>query len=63
MALDEPTSEDEVLQTKDFRLTANKSLLTENGGILIDYLTGPLRKGFQIKSKNVKSDCGGSCSC
>lgn len=63
MALDEPTNEDEVVQTEKFRLTASRSLLEENGGIFIDYLTGPLRRGFQIKSKSVKSECGGSCSC
>lgn len=57
MALDEPKEEDEVLEAKGFKLVASKALVEEQGGLVVDYLTGPFRKGFQIKGKKATS-CG-----
>ncbi len=58
MALDEPKDEDEVMQSKGFRLLVDKKLLAQSGGVEVEYLTGPFRKGFQIKGKsNVPSAC------
>lgn len=63
MALDEPKDDDEVLQVKKFKLVASKALLADQGGVEVDYLTGPFRKGFQIKGKKA-ADCKSSgCSC
>ena len=58
MALDEPKEDDVVLEAKGFRVVAEKALVESQGGILLDYLTGPFRKGFQIQGKNQ-----GKCAC
>ena len=59
MALDEPRDDDEVSAQEGFTLVADRKLLDESGGITVDYLTGPFRKGFQIKANS--SACGSSC--
>lgn len=64
MALDEPKEDDEVVQSNGFKLVVNKALAEQSGGVAIDYLTGPFRKGFQIKSAAPSdSACGSGCSC
>jgi hypothetical protein len=35
-----------------------ESLLQETGGLTVDFLTGPMRKGFQIQAA---SQAGGGC--
>ena len=52
MALDEPQKDDEVLDAGGFRLLVDKKLLEQAGGIEVDYLTGPFRKGLQVTAKN-----------
>ncbi len=60
MALDEPKDTDTIIALEKFKLAADKDLLSSTGGVKVDYLTGPFRKGFSIKSG--KDNCGG-CSC
>jgi len=49
-----------------FRLIIDKKLLTESGGIEVDYLTGPFRRGFQVKATTQQGGCApeasGGCS-
>ena len=61
MALDEPRDDDEVLEQETFTLVADRKLVDESGGVKVDYLTGPFRKGFQIQP--IKSACGSCDSC
>lgn len=63
MALDEPKDEDEVVQAKGFTLIVSKALATEQGGVTLDYLEGPFRKGFQIKGNKPAEGCASGCSC
>jgi Fe-S cluster assembly iron-binding protein IscA len=60
MALDEPKENDEIIKYSGFSVAADKELLKQTGGVKVDYLSGPFRKGFSIKSQ--KDTCG-SCSC
>ncbi len=52
MALDEPKEDDEIFEKDGFKLVMNKKQLAQAGGISIDYLDGPFRKGFQLKADN-----------
>jgi len=47
-----------------FRLIMNRGLLGQVGGVQVDYLSGPLRRGFNVKttSQAGTNSCG-SCSC
>ncbi len=60
MALDEPTEQDEIKTEDGFRLIVSKALLDEFKGIHVDYLTGPLRRGFQVKAAT-QTGCESSC--
>ncbi|MDF1552188.1 MAG: hypothetical protein P1P84_03950 [Deferrisomatales bacterium] len=46
-----------------------QSLLEEAGGLTVDFLTGPMRKGFQIQAQSQTGGCGpsdcssGGCAC
>ncbi len=61
MALDEPTDNDEVHQDESFTVVVDKDLLTECGGVNIDFKTDKFRgTGFFIEAVN-KPD--GSCAC
>ncbi|HSH70829.1 MAG TPA: hypothetical protein VK997_12970 [Deferrisomatales bacterium] len=46
-----------------------QSLLEEAGGLTVDFLTGPMRKGFQIQAQSQAGGCGpsdcssGGCAC
>ena len=51
---------------KGFRLVIDKGLLSQSGTVSVDYLTGPLRRGFQIKATSQGGGCQpqpGGCSC
>jgi Fe-S cluster assembly iron-binding protein IscA len=61
MALDEPTENDEVLKDDAFTVVVDKNLLTECGGVNIDFKTDKFQgAGFFVEAIN-KPD--GSCSC
>ncbi|MBI5018515.1 MAG: hypothetical protein HZB55_23900 [Deltaproteobacteria bacterium] len=66
MALDEPTEQDEVKVEAGFRVIIDKALLEQSGTVSVDYLTGPFRKGFNIKANSAQQGCTpqpGGCSC
>jgi Fe-S cluster assembly iron-binding protein IscA len=60
MALDEPTDNDEVIELDDFKVVAEKSLVSEMGGIEVRYRDVGYGGGFVISAK---SDYTGGCSC
>jgi len=45
-----------------FRLVMNQSLLAQVGGVRVDYLSGPLRRGFVVKARSQTGDCASGCS-
>ena len=57
MALDEPSDKDQIQVEAGFRMIIEKNLLRQSGGVTVDYLNGPMRKGF-----NVKATSQGGCS-
>ena len=60
MALDEPKDNDEVHEDEAFSIVVDKQLLTECGGVNIDFRTDAYRgTGFFVEAMK-KS---GSCSC
>ena len=66
MALDEPTEQDDVKNEAGFRVIINKALLAQSGTVSVDFLTGPFRKGFNIKASAQQQGCSpqpGGCSC
>jgi len=40
-----------------FRIVVNRELLTQVGGIRVDYLTGPFRKGFLVRARSQTGGC------
>ncbi len=40
-----------------FRVVIDRQLLAEMGNLEVDYLTGPLRRGFSIKTAGQPSCC------
>ncbi|GAB4258610.1 MULTISPECIES: hypothetical protein [Deferrisoma] len=52
------------MQAEDgFRLVMNQSLLAQVGGVRVDYLSGPLRRGFVVKAQSQGgADCSSGCS-
>lgn len=49
-----------------FRLAINKALAAQSGTVSVDYLSGPFRRGFQIKAATQQQGCTpqpGGCSC
>jgi hypothetical protein len=49
-----------------FRLVMSRGLLRQVGSVVVDYLSGPFRRGFNVKaaSQGQGKDCSsGSCSC
>jgi Fe-S cluster assembly iron-binding protein IscA len=61
MALDEPTDNDEIHEEEAFSIIVDKVLLTEFGGVNIDFRTDKYRgTGFFIEPAD--KSCG-SCSC
>ena len=52
MALDEPKDNDLVKQEDGYSVVADKTLLEKSGGLLMDYHTGPFKKGFHVRAKN-----------
>jgi len=42
----------------------NRELLAQVGGIRVDYLTGPFRRGFHVQATSQAGSCSSeSCSC
>ena len=60
MALDEPKDDDSVQDENGFQLIIQQSLLDQTGGLSVDFLTGPLRKGFQIQASSQSGGCSSS---
>jgi len=51
-----------VVHENGFRMIMNKALLEEVKGIQVDYLSGPLRRGFQVKAASQAGGCqSGTC--
>ncbi|MDJ0764541.1 MAG: hypothetical protein QNJ97_16305 [Myxococcota bacterium] len=49
MALDEPANEDEIYKDQGFEVVIDKSLLSELGGVVIDFQTSRwMGSGFSI---------------
>jgi Fe-S cluster assembly iron-binding protein IscA len=47
-----------------FRLVMNRALLNQVGGVEVDYLSGPFRRGFNVKASSQGASCSSeSCSC
>jgi Fe-S cluster assembly iron-binding protein IscA len=66
LALDEPTEQDDVRNEAGFRVIIDKALLAKSGTITVDYLSGPFRRGFNIKATSQEQSCSpqpGGCSC
>lgn len=57
MALDEPTDHDEVREETGFRLIMNRDLLNQAQRLEVDYLSGPLRRGFHVTAANQGRNC------
>ena len=49
LALDEPKENDEVLTLDGFRITVDKGLVEDLGGLTITYRKSPLGGGFIIR--------------
>ncbi|MDW7712543.1 MAG: hypothetical protein SCH98_18930 [Deferrisomatales bacterium] len=42
----------------------SRSLLEQVGAVEVDYLSGPFRRGFNVKATSQGADCSsGGCSC
>lgn len=42
----------------------DRQLVADVGGIEVDYLNGPLRRGFNVRAKRQAESCASSgCSC
>ncbi len=67
MALDEPKQDDDILDFGAYQLVFDPQVagfITEKGGLAIDYVDEPARKGYLITLSAPGGECeGGSCSC
>ncbi len=66
MALDEPKSEDKIIERGSYKFLLDNqvtNLLEEGGGLLIDFVDELHQKGYMLKLKSTASDCdSGGCS-
>ena len=58
MALDEPKETDFVQEEEGFRVVADRALVERTGGLVMDYHTGPYKRGFHVKAKNQAAGLG-----
>jgi Fe-S cluster assembly iron-binding protein IscA len=64
MALDEPKSDDEVIDEKGTKFVIEKDLFGQAKPINIDFITTPQGAGFKLTSSLAAAEGGcGSCSC
>ncbi|MDD3249392.1 MAG: hypothetical protein GX874_04965 [Smithella sp.] len=64
MALDEPKSDDEVIDEKGTKFVIEKDLFSQAKPINIDFITTPQGTGFKLTSSLAAAGGGcGSCSC
>jgi len=63
MALDEPKSEDEVIDEKGTKFIIEKDLFNQVKPINIDFITSPQGAGFKLTANLAEGDGCGSCSC
>ena len=65
MALDEPTDEDRKIETTALTFVMApdvESIVSQSGGVVIDYVDDGMRKGYTVTLGNrIGSDCSG-CS-
>jgi len=69
MALDEPRSDDQVIERGQYQLLVDpqtNDLLKQSGGLTIDYVDGAIQKGYMLRLNSVGEEgCGsgeGGCS-
>jgi Fe-S cluster assembly iron-binding protein IscA len=63
MALDEPTSEDQVFEEKGTKFVIDKDLLNQAKPINVDFIETARGAGFQLTSGLAPAEgCGSSCS-
>jgi len=67
MALDEPKEADEVMENGGVTIMVDgqtRDVLTQSGGLTIDYIDESYRRGYMLKLGNAGNDCGeGSSGC
>jgi Fe-S cluster assembly iron-binding protein IscA len=69
MALDEPKSEDQVIDRGSYRFLLDSQVTTvleQAGGVQIDYVDEPHQRGYLVKLGRSGAGCsgnGGNCSC
>jgi Fe-S cluster assembly iron-binding protein IscA len=62
MALDEPTDNDEIYENEKFNVIIDKALLTQLGGVTIDFKKSSwMGGGFSVEAAN--GEPASSCSC
>lgn len=64
MALDEPNANDKVFDQDGITFVVEEKLLTQSGGIKVDFIDNGYRSGFAVTSNiplSSKSSCGSSC--
>ena len=64
MALDEPTTDDKIVDLGACKVVLAPDVLEmvrKSGGVDIDFVKDDARRGYTIKLSN--KDCGGGCDC
>lgn len=68
MALDEPKDEDDVMENAGIKFVFDaqtKDILSQSGGLIIDYVDESYRRGYMLRLGSAGGDCdsggGGGC--
>ena len=66
MALDEPKDADEVMESGGFTIMVDsqtRDVLSQSGGLTIDYIDEEYRRGYMLKLGSAGGDCdSGGCN-